>query len=180
MIKLSTAMSRAYNLERDIQGPLVMAPKNLRQLAFTAEANVRLFDVIETQQLEMDEHTNALMLNLRDSVKIDRGIFSTPLREDEDLFLERMFVYPMDREHIAALWYSKVIGDVETVLCNAIPLTYTSTVFFCDRLHREALVAAFDGGTVSWSNESKATAVRNVHYAYTFLQMIQYGMSKVE
>jgi len=176
----SKRLGEAMWSERTAHGAVLMAPSTLRQTTFVAETNVRLFDTIASQRLVLDTRTEAFLQSLADSVRYDRAMYSSALQVDEECFLDRMFSHAFDERYVAALWYCKVVGDIETTLCNAIPLTYPSTVFFASREQAEALTDSFDRGTTLWSDDDRNVAVRNVESAYTFIRMLDYGMQCIK
>ena len=179
---LADAMNSALRLERAVHGPVAMTPRGLRQTTFTAEVNQRLFKAISSQPLVLDGRTDAFLQSLRDSVDYDRQLYSCALPNDQLRFLDNMFTQTrtLQPEYVSALWYSKIVGDVESTLCNATPLTYPSTIFFAERSHVAGLSAALDRGTVSWTDDQRVMSIRNVQYAYGFLRLLHFGMSTLE
>lgn len=179
-MRLSNAINEKLHLEREFHGPVVMSPRNRRQLNFVAETNSRLFDTISSQRLLMDAHADAFLRSLQDAVSYDKSIYSGPLQNDEERFLDRMFSDSFDRRYITALWYSKIMGDLETTLCNTVPLTYPSTVYFASHSQIDALRDSFDRGAIMWDEDDQNIIVRHVENVYTFLRLLDYGMQCIQ
>jgi hypothetical protein len=179
-LSLSQRLHHAWKVEESIYGHTTTThPRNRNQFNFCCETNKRIYDAISTHQMTTDAQT--VFRGLQYAATYDRELYSSNLSVTENMFIDRLFdvVAEWDRSQIASLWYCKLVGDVETTLCNAIPLTYSSTIFFADRTIHDTLTSSLDDTTSTWSRHELITSTQYVQYAHAFLRMLNYGMMRI-